>query len=163
MSHNAFIAIGSNLGIPKENCIEAIDIISSNPDIKITSKSSFYQTAPVGNTKQGWFINAVIKVSTQLTSDILLSALLKIESKMGRIRNEKWGPRIIDLDLLFYDNIVIKQKDLTLPHPEIQKRNFVLKPLNEIGENYIHPTLQKSISTLLKESKDSSVVKKINY
>ncbi len=162
MSHTAFIAIGSNLGTPKENCIEAIDIISSNPDIKLTSKSSFYQTAPVGNTKQDWFINAVIKVSTQLTSDILLSALLKIESKMGRIRKEKWGPRIIDLDLLFYDNLIIKQKDLTLPHPEIQKRNFVLQPLNEIGENFIHPSLNKSINTLLKESKDNSVVKKLN-
>ena len=162
MSHTAFIAIGSNLGTPKENCIEAIDIISSNPDIKITSKSSFYQTAPVGNTEQDWFINAVIKVSTQLTSDILLSALLKIESKMGRIRKEKWGPRIIDLDILFYDNLVIKKKDLTLPHPEIQKRNFVLQPLNEIGENFIHPSLRKSISTLLKESKDNSVVKKLN-
>jgi 2-amino-4-hydroxy-6-hydroxymethyldihydropteridine diphosphokinase len=162
MSHTAFIAIGSNLGTPKENCIEAIDIISTNPDIKITSKSSFYQTAPVGNTKQDWFINAVIKVSTQLNSDILLSTILKIESKMGRIRKEKWGPRIIDLDLLFYDNLIIKQKDLTLPHPEIQKRNFVLQPLNEIGENFIHPSLNKSINTLLKESKDNSVVKKLN-
>jgi len=162
MSHNAFIAIGSNLGIPKDNCIEAIDIIASNPDIKITSKSSFYQTAPVGNTEQDWFINSVIKISTKLNPDILLSALLKIESKMGRIRKEKWGPRIIDLDILFYDNLVIKKKDLTLPHPEIQKRNFVLQPLNEIGENFIHPTLQKRISTLLKESKDNSVVKKIN-
>ena len=162
MSHTAFIAIGSNLGTPKENCIEAINIISSNPNIKIISKSSFYQTAPVGNTKQDWFINAVIKVSTQLNSDILLSAILKIESKMGRIRKEKWGPRIIDLDLLFYDNLVIKQKDLTLPHPEIDKRNFVLQPLNEIGENFIHPSLNKSINTLLKESKDNSVVKKLN-
>ena len=162
MSHTAFIAIGSNLGTPKENCIEAIDIISSNPDIKITSKSSFYQTAPVGNTEQDWFINSVIKISTQLNPDILLAVLLKIESKMGRIRKEKWGPRIIDLDLLFYDNLVIKQKDLTLPHPEIQKRNFVLQPLNEIGENFIHPSLNKSINTLLKESKDNSVVKKLN-
>ena len=161
MSHTAFIAIGSNLGTPKENCIEAIDIISSNPHIKITSKSSFYQTAPVGNTEQDWFINAVIKVSTQLNSDILLSALLKIESKMGRIRKEKWGPRIIDLDILFYDNLVIKKKDLTLPHPEIQRRNFVLQPLNEIEENFIHPSLNKSINNLLKESKDNSVVKKI--
>ena len=162
MSHTAFIAIGSNLGTPKENCIEAINIISSNPNIKIISKSSFYQTAPVGNTEQDWFINSVIKISTQLSPDILLSVLLKIESQMGRIRKEKWGPRIIDLDLLFYDNIIKKNKNLTLPHPEIQKRNFVLQPLNEIGENFIHPSLRKSISTLLKESKDNSVVKKLN-
>ena len=81
---------------------------------------------------------------------------------MGRIRKEKWGPRIIDLDLLFYDNLIAQQKDLTLPHPEIQKRNFVLQPLNEIEENIIHPSLKKSINTLLKESKDNSVVKKLN-
>ena len=158
----ALIAIGSNLGTPKKNCIEAIDIISSSPGIKIISKSSFYQTAPVGNTEQNWFINSVIKISTQLNPDILLAVLLEIESKMGRIRKEKWGPRIIDLDLLFYDNLIIKKKDLTLPHPEIQKRNFVLQPLNEIEENFIHPSLNKSINTLLKESKDNSVVKKLN-
>ena len=158
----ALIAIGSNLGTPKKNCIEAIDIISSSPGIKIISKSSFYQTAPVGNTEQNWFINSVIKISTQLNPDILLAVLLEIESKMGRIRKEKWGPRIIDLDLLFYDNLIIKQKDLTLPHPEIQKRNFVLQPLNEIEGNFIHPSLNKSINTLLKESKDNSVVKKLN-
>ena len=158
----AIIAIGSNLGTPKKNCIEAIDIISSSPGIKTISKSSFYQTAPVGNTEQNWFINSVIKISTQLNPDILLAVLLEIESKMGRIRKEKWGPRIIDLDLLFYDNLIIKQKDLTLPHPEIQKRNFVLQPLNEIEGNFIHPSLNKSINTLLKESKDNSVVKKLN-
>ena len=158
----ALIAIGSNLGTPKKNCIEAIDIISSSPGIKTISKSSFYQTAPVGNTEQDWFINSVIKISTQLNPDILLAVLLEIESKMGRIRKEKWGPRIIDLDLLFYDNLIIKKKDLTLPHPEIQKRNFVLQPLNEIEENFIHPSLNKSINTLLKESKDNSVVKKLN-
>jgi len=158
----ALIAIGSNLGTPKKNCIEAIDIISSSPGIKTISKSSFYQTAPVGNTEQNWFINSVIKISTQLNPDILLAVLLEIESKMGRIRKEKWGPRIIDLDLLFYDNLIIKQKDLTLPHPEIQKRNFVLQPLNEIEGNFIHPSINKSINTLLKESKDNSVVKKLN-
>lgn len=162
MSHTAFISIGSNLGTPKKNCIEAIDIISSNSDIKTISKSSFYQTAPVGNTEQDWFINSVIKISTQLSPDILLSVLLKIESQMGRIRKEKWGPRIIDLDLLFYDNLIKKNKNLTLPHPEIQKRNFVLQPLNEIEGNFIHPSINKSINTLLKESKDNSVVKKLN-
>ena len=162
MIHEALIAIGSNLGTPKKNCIEAIDIISSNSDIKTISKSSFYQTAPVGNTEQDWFINSVIKISTQLSPDILLSVLLKIESQMGRIRKEKWGPRIIDLDLLFYDNKKKKNKNLTLPHPEIQKRNFVLQPLNEIEGNFIHPSINKSINTLLKESKDNSVVKKLN-
>ena len=157
----AYIGIGSNLGTPEENCTKAIKKISSTKDIKIISKSSFYQTAPIGNIEQNWFINSAIKIDTQLTPRELLSALLSIESEMGRIRKEKWGPRLIDLDLLFYDNLILNQKGITLPHPEIQKRKFVLIPLHEIAEDLIHPTLKKTIKTLLKESPDDAVVKKL--
>ena len=161
MTHTAYIGIGSNLGTPGKNCTKAIERISADHDIKIISKSSFYQTAPIGNIEQNWFINSAIKIDTQLTPRELLSALLSIESEMGRIRKEKWGPRLIDLDLLFYDNIILNQKGITLPHPEIQKRKFVLIPLHEIAEDLIHPTLKKTIKTLLKESPDDAVVKKL--
>ena len=161
MTHTAYIGIGSNLGTPTKNCIEAIEKISALRSIKIISKSSFYQTAPIGNIKQDWFINSAIKIDTQLTPRELLSALLSIESEMGRIRKEKWGPRLIDLDLLFYDNLILNQKGITLPHPEIQKRKFVLIPLHEIAEDLIHPILKKTIKTLLKESPDDAVVKKL--
>ena len=157
----AYIGIGSNLGIPEENCTKAIEKISSTKDIKIISKSSFYQTAPIGNIEQDWFINSAIKIDTQLTPRELLSALLSIESEMGRIRKEKWGPRLIDLDLLFYDNLILNQEGITLPHPEIQKRKFVLVPLNEIAENLTHPIQKKTIKTLLQELSDGAEVKKL--
>ena len=129
----AYIGIGSNLCAPEKNCTEAIEKISTTKNIKIISKSSFYQTEPFGGVQQGWFVNSVIKIKTNLPPINLLSALLNIESTMGRTREEKWGPRLIDLDLLFYDNLVLKNKGLNLPHPEIQKRKFVLIPMSEIA------------------------------
>jgi len=162
MTHTAYIGIGSNLGTPGKNCVEAIEKISINNDIKIVSKSSFYQTAPIGHINQDWFINLVIKIDTQLNPNELMSFLLNIESEMGRIRKEKWGPRLIDLDLLFYDNLILNQKEITLPHPEIQNRKFVLTPLNEIAENLTHPILKRTIKFLLQELSDDAEVKKLS-
>ena len=156
----AYIGIGSNLGTPGKNCIEAIEKISNTKDIKIISRSSFYQTEPIGGVQQGWFINAAIEIETDLSPVNLLSVLLNLELAMGRIRKKKWGPRLIDLDLLLYSNIVLEKKGLTLPHPEIQNRKFVLIPMSEIAGNVIHPTLKKTIKTLLQESLDVTIVKK---
>ena len=161
MTHTAYIGIGSNLGTSGKNCVEAIEKISTNDHIKIISKSSFYKTAPIGDIEQDWFINSVIRVDTKLNPKELLLTLLNIESEMGRIRKEKWGPRLIDLDLLFYDKLILNQEGITLPHPEIQKRNFVLVPLNEISENLTHPILKKTVKTLLQESSDDTEVKKL--
>jgi len=161
MIHTAYIGIGSNLGTSGENCVEAIEKISTNDHIKIISKSSFYKTAPIGDIEQDWFINSVIRVDTKLNPKELLLTLLNIESEMGRIRKEKWGPRLIDLDLLFYDKLILNQEGITLPHPEMQKRNFVLVPLNEISENLTHPILKKTVKTLLQESSDDTEVKKL--
>ena len=157
----AYIGIGSNLGTPGKNCIEAIEKISNTKDIKIISRSSFYKTEPIGEVQQDWFVNSAIKIKTNLSPTHLLSALLNIESVMGRTREEKWGPRLIDLDLLFYGNLILRKKGLTLPHPEILKRKFVLIPMSEIAENLVHPTLKKTIKTLLQESSDGTVVKKL--
>ena len=157
----AYIGIGSNLGTPGKNCANAIEKISRTKDIKIISKSSFYQTEPIGGVQQGWFVNSAIEIETDLSPENLLSVLLNLELAMGRIRKEKWGPRLIDLDLLFYGNLVLENKSLTLPHPEIQNRKFVLVPMCEIAENLIHPTLKKTIKTLLQESSDITIVKKI--
>jgi len=157
----AYIGIGSNLGTPGKNCIEAIEKISNTKDIKIISRSSFYQTEPIGEVQQDWFVNSAIKIKTNLSPTHLLSNLLNIESAMGRTREEKWGPRLIDLDLLFYGNLILRKKGLTLPHPEILKRKFVLIPMSEIAENLVHPTLKKTIKTLLQESSDGTVVKKL--
>ena len=161
MIHTAYIGIGSNLGNPHKNCVDAIKKISINNDIKIIFKSSFYQTAPIGDVEQDWFVNSVIKIATELNPTTLLLALLNIESEMGRIRRERWGPRLIDLDLLFYDNLILNQQGITLPHPEVQKRNFVLVPLNEIADSLTHPVLNKTIKTILQESSDNAEVKKL--
>ena len=157
----AYIGIGSNLGTPEKNCTKAIEKISNTKDIKIISKSSCYQTEPIGGVQQGWFVNSAIGIETDLSPENLLSVLLNLELAMGRIRKEKWGPRLIDLDLLFYGNLILGKKGLTLPHPEIQKRKFVLVPMSEIAENLIHPILKKTIKILLQESSDETVVKKL--
>ena len=162
MKHTAYIAVGSNIGNPLKNCTEAIHKISKNDYIKIISKSSFYQTSPIGHIKQEYFVNSVVKINTSLTPESLLPYLLNIETEMGRIRKEKWGPRVIDLDLLFYDSLILNKEAITIPHPELQKRNFVLKPLCEIAETLIHPKLKKTIKTLLKESTDDSTVDKLS-
>ena len=161
MTHTAYIAIGSNIGNPYQNCIEAIRNISKNDSIKVISKSSFYKTSPIGDIEQEWFINSVIKITTSFSPENLLSNLLNIETEMGRVRKEKWGPRLIDLDLLFYDNLILNQELITIPHPEIQKRKFVLIPMSEIAGTYSHPTLKKTIKTLLLESSDDSEVQKL--
>ena len=157
----AYIGIGSNLGTPEKNCTKAIEKISSAKDIKIISKASFYQTEPIGGVQQGWFVNSAIEIETDLSPENLLSVLLNLELVMGRTRKEKWGPRLSDLDLLFYGNLVLENKDIILPHPEIQNRKFVLIPMSEIAENLIHPILKKTIKTLLQKSSDVTIVKKI--
>ncbi len=162
MTHTAYIGIGSNLSDPDNNCVEAIVRISALRDVTIAAKSALYKTEPVGYIDQEWFINAAIKIETQLSPQELLSVLINIEKEMGRIRKEKWGPRLIDLDLLFYDDLILDEKGLNLPHPEIQKRKFVLAPMTEIAESHIHPTLKKPMKTLLHELTDDSVVKVVN-
>lgn len=157
----AYIGIGSNLGTPEKNCIKAIEKISTTKDIKVISTSSFYQTEPIGGIEQAWFVNSAIEIETGLSAENLLSVLLNIELAMGRKRKEKWGPRLIDLDLLLYNNLILENKGLTLPHPEIQNRNFVLIPMSEIAENLIHPVFKKTIKNLLQESSDVTIVKKI--
>ncbi len=162
MTYKAYIGIGSNFPSPDKNCVEAIVRISALRDVTIIAKSSLYKTEPLGHIDQDWFVNAAIKIETLLNPQELLSALLKIESEMGRIRKEKWGPRLIDLDLLFYDDLILNQERMTLPHPEIHKRKFVLAPMNEIAENHTHPTLKKTMKTLLQEITGDSVVEIIS-
>ncbi len=151
MASTAFIGIGSNLGTPMEHCFRAVDLLRSRPHIRVTALSSWYQSEPVGPHPQDWFINGVVRVETTLDPVSLMDTLLGIERELGRVRREKWGPRIIDLDLLFYDDRVLETKDLTLPHPEAHKRRFVLQPLCEIDAGWIHPVFHKTAKELLKD------------
>jgi 2-amino-4-hydroxy-6-hydroxymethyldihydropteridine diphosphokinase len=117
----------------------------------VIRQSSWYLTEPVGLEDPEWFINGVVLLETSLAPETLMQRLLDIETALGRERTVKWGPRIIDLDLLSYDQIIMVSPLLTLPHPFLEKRRFVLEPLAEIGPNYIHPVLKKTMVQLKNE------------
>lgn len=160
MSSLAYIGIGSNLGSAITNCRQAIALLAEHPKITVNSCSSFYETEPIGPQDQNWFVNAVVEVKIDLEPLPLLNALLAIEVDMGRTRKEKWGPRIIDLDILLYGNLALKNARLEIPHPEMIQRRFVLAPLAELTPNSIHPTEKKTIQQLLFElPEDKKVVR----
>ena len=156
-----YIGIGSNLGNTLQNCKYAIESLSRINGINPTQISSFYKTEPVGIEKQNYFINAVVEIIASLSARDLLQALRKIEGDMGRKREIKGGPRIIDLDLLFYGQDVIREIDLVVPHPEIHKRRFVLEPLYEIASYFIHPVFGISIRGLRDRLTDTKIVEMI--
>tara|TARA_Y100001960_G_scaffold282721_1_gene317268 strand:- start:23245 stop:23739 length:495 start_codon:yes stop_codon:yes gene_type:complete len=162
MDQKALIGIGSNLGSPVENCRKAVASLCESEEINVIKQSSLYESEPIGKKNQPWFVNAVIEIQTSLSPERLLKKLLNIEQQFGRTRNEKWGPRIIDLDILDYDGRIINSESLTLPHPEMLNRRFVLEPLSEISGSIIHPVQNKSIQSLLNELPKNPVVKKIS-
>ena len=157
----AYLGVGSNLGDPVENCRRAIERIDASGWVRVLRKSSLYRTEPVGMTDQPWFVNAAIEVRTSLDAHDLLGLLQGIETEMGRVRLQKWGPRIIDLDILFYDQAIIQDDVLVVPHPELHKRRFVLEPLNEIAPYIIHPLYGISVKGLLDRLDDAGAVEKI--
>jgi len=161
MQYKAFIGIGSNLGTPAENCEQAIRLLHIPPEIEVVARSSLYESEPVGKIEQNWFVNTTVAIKTSLGPEALLNAIFKIERDLGRKRRKKWGPRIIDLDLLAYGDRVIHSTALTVPHPEMAKRRFVLLPLSEFAGDYMHPVENKTIHTLLKELPESPQVRKI--
>ena len=161
MKKTAFIGIGSNQGLARENCEKAVNELGLLEKVWVESNSSFYETAPIGIENQDWFINSVVKIKTTLLPLALLNELLGIEEKMGRVRTIKWGPRIIDLDLLFYEDLIITETNLKIPHPELHKRKFVLEPLKEIAPKLFHPILKKTVEELAKEGDPTQVVNKL--
>jgi 2-amino-4-hydroxy-6-hydroxymethyldihydropteridine diphosphokinase len=143
-----FLGLGSNLGDKEKNIIEAITRISAFSTIK--KKSHLYRTEPVGFIDQPWFLNCAIEIETEIPPHELLSRVKSIEQKLGRTKTFTHGPRQIDIDILFYGNLVLKTKDLVIPHPLIQGRLFVLQPLRDIDPFFIHPVKKKSIQELYK-------------
>ena len=146
-----YIGIGSNLGDPVHQCNLAIRTMTADAGSRVIAVSPFYRTEPVGKKDQNWFVNAVAALETSRPPRGLLSFLQGIEREMGRERKEKWGPRIIDLDILFYEDRVVREEDLMVPHPRLQERRFVLAPLNDIAPGLRHPLLAKSIAEMLAE------------
>jgi len=147
----AFIGIGSNLGEPVHNCDVAIRAMMADRRNRVVEVSPFYRTEPVGKKDQGWFVNAVAALETSRSPRELLEFIQTVEHEMGRERKEKWGPRIIDLDILFYNDQVVRGENLVVPHPRLHERRFVLTPLNDIAPGLRHPLLDKSVAELLSE------------
>lgn len=158
--HRVYLGTGTNLGNRQFNLKHANALIENRIG-SIRKASTVYQTTAWGVTEQPNFYNQVIEVATLLSPESVLVQITEIESLMGRIRLQKWGTRLIDIDILFYDDIFIQKKDLTIPHPYITDRNFVLIPLAEIAEKLIHPVLGTSIKTLLEACEDVEKVEKV--
>jgi 2-amino-4-hydroxy-6-hydroxymethyldihydropteridine diphosphokinase len=156
--HQVYIGIGSNLGNKKENYLEALARIAKLPKTRIIKESSLYESQPLGNSKE-WYVNGVIEIETELKPEMLLKKFKNIERAMGRKKvRKRWGARIIDLDILLCDSVVINKKNLKIPHPEMHQRKFVLIPLSELAPQVIHPVLGSSISELLFGVKDEKRV-----
>src|SRR4029453_450132 len=155
MPHRVHIGIGSNLGDRRANTGEAIEKVAQLPGTRVVRASSLYESEPLGDAKT-WFVNSVIEIESELTAEALLKKLQAIEEAMGRkrVKGKRWGSRIIDLDILLFDQDVIDKRNLKIPHPELHKRRFVLLPLAELAPQVIHPQLGQSISTLLANVKD---------
>jgi len=156
--NEVFISLGSNLGDRTENLKMALHAVELNVGT-VLKRSSVYETKPWGKGNQPDFLNQVIRVHSDISPEDCLFRLLAIEQKMGRKREEKWGARIIDLDLLYADDLILQTEKLTLPHPGIAQRKFVLVPIAEIAPDFIHPLLKKSQLQLLNECPDLLEVK----
>ena len=158
----AFLLLGSNLGNRKNILRKGLKSIIDRIGPAFKS-SSVYQTAPWGKTDQGAFLNQVVELATTLTPAQLLKIIQSIEEEAGRTRSEQWGPRTLDIDILFYGNQIIRESDLIIPHPGIESRKFTLVPMNEIAPNLKHPVSGKTVKELLEECRDDSEILNVEF
>ena len=148
--HPVFISIGSNMGDRLRFCRQAIARVSAHEKIRSITASPFYETEPVDYTDQGWFINAVFKIETTLSPLRLLDELKSVQAEAGRMESAvRFGPRVLDLDILLYDDLIMDTPELTIPHPRMHKRRFVLLPMCDIGPNVLHPIFHCPVKQLL--------------
>ena len=160
--HTVFISAGSNIGDRAENLQQALGMLVKLPQTSVVNVSRIYHSEPLGLTEQEWFYNTVFELHTAFSPCTLLSHCKQIETRMGRpAEHAKWGPRIIDLDILLFDKITCRLETLTIPHPELPNRKFVLLPMLDLA-NPLHPVLGKTIEELLETCPDRSVIERCN-
>ena len=153
--NTAYLSVGSNLGDKLNNCREGIAALTRLPGIRLVDQSRIYRTEPVDYLNQDWFINYVVKLETDLNPPALLKHIKSIERAAGRKQDTiRFGPRILDLDILLFNDVVQNDLELIIPHPRMHKRRFVLKPICDIDPEIKHPVLQCSMLTLLNELDD---------
>jgi len=144
-----FIGFGSNQGEKRLNVLKSLELLRQQPRIQVDRVSSLYKTEPVGVTDQDWFLNGALTAETDLPPEALLDLIAAIERCLGRVRTTFWGPRTIDLDILFYGRLQLHSSRLTVPHPRLHERRFVLAPLVEIAPDWIHPQFAVTLRELL--------------
>jgi 2-amino-4-hydroxy-6-hydroxymethyldihydropteridine diphosphokinase len=160
--NKAFLLLGGNIGDRFSNLEKAKNLLEKEVG-KILKCSQIYETASWGNTDQPDFLNQVLLMETKLTAEQLMQQILSIEKKLGRVRTEKNASRKIDIDILFFNDEIIKTENIIIPHPEIANRNFVLHPLNEIAPQFVHPVLKKTVNELLLLGTDGLAVQLYNH
>jgi 2-amino-4-hydroxy-6-hydroxymethyldihydropteridine diphosphokinase len=161
MMRRVYVGIGSNLGDREFLIRKAVESLRQLPQTNVSGVSSLYDTEPVGETEQPPFLNAVAWIETELLPRELLWQMLLIEKRMGRVRSKRWGPRSIDLDLLFYDDELIDEPDLQIPHPEAHRRAFVLYPLLELDPNFRHPVTGETVRRMIQKLPPNPPVRKL--
>lgn len=160
-AHIAFVALGSNLGDRMHYINSALNLLQEEEDIHVTELSRVYETEPLGYTEQGKFLNGVARIETSISADALLQKLMKIEQLLERKRDIRWGPRTIDLDLLFFDQDIISHSELEVPHPRLTERMFVMAPLNEIAPMWVHPQNNMRIFELTEQLRMNYALPKV--
>lgn len=160
--NDVYLGLGSNLGDRYDFLNSAIKMIKQNKQINIHKISSIYETKPFGNPEQNNFLNAVVFITTNLSPENLLIDLKYIEKELGRKQRKKWDSREIDIDILFYGSLIIKNDNINIPHPYIAERDFVLVPMCEIEPNLFHPVLKKKICDICIEEKETFIIAKYN-
>ncbi len=154
--HRAFVSVGSNLGDKIENCKKGISELLADGRSVLVRSSSFYRTSPVDYKDQDWFVNLVVEIKTTLNPFDLLERIKGVEKAMGRKTSTvRFGPRVLDLDIIFFDDQVIQTDTLEIPHPRMHKRRFVLKPICDIEPSMMHPLLGKDMRSLLASLQNS--------
>jgi 2-amino-4-hydroxy-6-hydroxymethyldihydropteridine diphosphokinase len=153
--HAVFISVGSNLGGKLVNCLSGIAALTASAESSLLGASRFFRTSPVDYADQDWFVNAVVKIRTTMAPFALLDTLVSIQQRLGRKSDAvRFGPRVLDLDILLYDDWVIRTPRLTIPHPRMHKRAFVLQPICDINPSVVHPVLGQTVADLLSRLDD---------